>query len=130
MPDTLLVRLRESLQRSQAGDPAARDELDAELRALSDGEYREVLARWRQARMRGDRVSIEEMCAGNAAGAATVSQVIQLVEDAHAWLTATATVAKAPPPGVPADPGAAPLPRVSGYEVLSVLKQGGMGIVY
>ena len=118
-----LSRLRESLQRTRSGDATARRELEDGLRHLWNGQYREALARWQEARSRGDQPSAEQLCDGDPAYAPTVAEVIRLVEDAQACLTATGSA------GPPATPDG-PLPIVPGYELVSIIGRGGMGIVY
>jgi len=118
-----LTRIRESMQRTRGGDASARGDLEQGLRDLSAGQFGDVLARWLEARHHGGSLSAEELCNGSLADVPTVAEVIRVVEDAQACLTATATNQSAPATD-------SHLPVVAGYELLTVLGRGGMGIVY
>jgi serine/threonine-protein kinase len=127
MPDDPLSRLRDTLRRSRTGHLSTPRELEEELRALASGEYGDLLSRWDKARSQGTTLSLADLCAGRPECASTVAELIRLVEEARAGLTASGTGSTVSAPG---DAPPVPLPRVPGYEVLAVLGHGGMGVVY
>jgi serine/threonine protein kinase len=92
----------------------------------------DLLLRWRELREQGRHSSIEELCAAHPELADALRQQVAALEAMEAVLgvgpnTETDPQAAAPEP---AGNGSASPAELPGYEILGILNQGGMGIVY
>src|SRR5262245_43403941 len=81
----------------------------------------ELLLRWQELRRQGRRLSAEELCADCPELAGELRQQIRALESMEALLG----VAPAPTATAGSE-----RPMLPGYEILRVLDQGGMGVVY
>jgi predicted Ser/Thr protein kinase len=102
-------------------------------RVTANDQVDELLLRWEAARAEGARLSAEQLCGDCPQLVEAVRKRIHAIEEMEQVLG----VGERHPPETqigtgmfePADPLDA-LPRIPGYEVLRVLDQGGMGVVF
>jgi serine/threonine-protein kinase len=97
-------------------------------------EIGELLLRWQEQRRQGKKPSPEDLCAGRPELVGELERQIRALEEMEALLgigqqsgtdtpTGQSVVQTCPPPGAVAC-------QIPGHEILSIIDQGGMGIVY
>jgi serine/threonine protein kinase len=107
--------------------PASNDLLSA-----MDGQLDELLLSWQELRRQGREVSAGELCGSEPALAQELERRILVIRRMEGFLGVGATAEPSRSPGrTPSSSSwSAAEVAIPGYEVLGVLKQGGMGIVY
>jgi mono/diheme cytochrome c family protein len=100
----------------------------------ANGPIEELMLRWEAARQAGQRLAVEDLCAGFPELTAEVRSRIQAIlamegilgveEDDRNRTLIT------PTEGVEVVPETDSLPAIQGYEILRVVDRGGMGVVY
>jgi mono/diheme cytochrome c family protein/predicted Ser/Thr protein kinase len=88
----------------------------------------ELMLRWEAARQRGTAPRPEELCAEHPQLITQVRQRIHAVQTMERVLGVNHDDSKSTLP--PTDFDGGPLPQIPGYEILRVVDQGGMGVVY
>jgi serine/threonine protein kinase len=83
----------------------------------------DAIARWEELRARGKDLAPEELCPDDPGLWEALSQRLAKRRRFNSVFSPSTT-------GPCQEPGAPPLPQVSGYDVLEVVGHGGMGIVY
>jgi tRNA A-37 threonylcarbamoyl transferase component Bud32/mono/diheme cytochrome c family protein len=108
-----------------------------------DPKVNELLLRWREAREQGKVLVIDELCHDAPELQEQLRRCICIVEGMEHWLGMVNHDAEVPSPAMAGSPptladvsrngearAVPPNLKVPGYEILSVLDQGGMGVVY
>jgi serine/threonine protein kinase len=94
----------------------------------------ELMLRWEAARQQGKKLTAEEVCADAPQFAEEVRQRIRAVLAMEDVLGVTSHDLQRtlfwPHQGPPTNSEEEPLPRIPGYELIRVIDQGGMGVIY
>lgn len=102
---------------------------------MTSPDFSDLLLTWRERRARGEKPSAEELCADCPELASELARQIKVIDEFEALLGvnghASATVAETLAPGESPRQVTPPASReIPGYELLEMLGEGGMGVVY